>query len=208
MTSNENEACSNSDPSSLENSIRRQSAVDGKDFRVALVQMICEWADVCANLQRMEKWAELAAKGEAQMIIFPELCISGICKEDRLDSVTESLEGPSVGIVRQLARRLKLAIGFGFSERTESLTMPTRWSNPAGSWLAFTARIISPNLKCLSGRGTPNDRSFTCWAGKWASPSARTTSTRSCWSTTQETRPRLSSCPTPGIQTRWTRRGG
>jgi predicted amidohydrolase len=86
-------------------------------FRVALIQMYCGWADTSGNLERMAMWAERAAKGRAELVVFPELCVSGICKDDRLDSVTESLDGPSVGFVRNLARRLGLAIGFGFSER-------------------------------------------------------------------------------------------
>jgi predicted amidohydrolase len=51
------------------------------------------------------------------MVVFPELCVPGICKDDRLGSVTESLQGPSVASVCELARRLGLAIGFGFSEQ-------------------------------------------------------------------------------------------
>jgi predicted amidohydrolase len=79
--------------------------------------MYCVWAESRINLKRMEERAQEAAAKQAQMVVFPELCISGICKDDRLDSVTESLEGPSVLFVRNLACRLGLAIGFGFSER-------------------------------------------------------------------------------------------
>jgi predicted amidohydrolase len=90
-------------------------------LRVALAQIHCPWADNRANLERMAGWAERAKSGGAEMVVFPELCVSGICKDERLASVTETLDGPSVAFVRALARRLGLAIGFGFSEKADGM---------------------------------------------------------------------------------------
>jgi N-carbamoylputrescine amidase len=94
-------------------------------IRVALAQIHCPWADSQANLERMAGWAERAKTGGAEMVIFPELCVSGICKDERLASTTETLEGPSVAFVRALARALGLAIGFGFSEKASGLPFNT-----------------------------------------------------------------------------------
>jgi predicted amidohydrolase len=91
------------------------------NLRVALAQIHCRWADREGNLERMASWAERAKDRGAQLVAFPELCVSGICKDERLASVTESLEGPSVAFVRGLARRLGLAISFGFSEKADGL---------------------------------------------------------------------------------------
>ncbi len=99
--------------------VRQLNPVSQDGFRVALVQMYCGWADTSGNLERMAMWAERAVAGKAQLVVFPELCVSGICKDDRLDSVTESLDGPSLAFVQRLARRLNLAIGCGFSEKAE-----------------------------------------------------------------------------------------
>jgi predicted amidohydrolase len=71
----------------------------------------------------MVGWAERAKEEGADLVAFPELCISGICKDERLLSVTESLDGPSVASACALARRLALAIGFGFSEKADGLPM-------------------------------------------------------------------------------------
>jgi len=92
-------------------------------LRVALAQIHCPWADPRGNLERMATWAERARDGGAQLVAFPELCVSGICKDERLPSVTESLDGPSVASVRSLARRLGLAIGFGSSERADGMPL-------------------------------------------------------------------------------------
>jgi predicted amidohydrolase len=89
----------------------------GAPLRVALAQIACPWADPRGNLERMADWAERAKAEGADLVAFPELCVPGICKDERLASVTETLDGPSVASVRALARRLGLAIGFGFSEK-------------------------------------------------------------------------------------------
>ena len=88
-------------------------------LRVALAQIHCPWADTRGNLERMVGWAEQARDGGAQLVAFPELSVPGICKDERLASVTETLDGPSVASVRALARRLGIAIGFGFSEKAD-----------------------------------------------------------------------------------------
>jgi predicted amidohydrolase len=88
-------------------------------LRVALAQVHCPWADRRGNLERMAGWAERAKEGGAELVVFPELCVPGICKDDRLASVTEALDGPTVAAVRLLARRVGLGIGFGFSERAD-----------------------------------------------------------------------------------------
>jgi predicted amidohydrolase len=88
-------------------------------LRVALAQIHCPWADRQGNLERMAGWTERAKAGGAQLIVFPELCVPGICKDGRLASVTETLDGPTVAAVRLLARRLGLGIGFGFSEKAD-----------------------------------------------------------------------------------------
>jgi predicted amidohydrolase len=81
--------------------------------------MFCPWADTRGNLERMAGWAERAREGGAELVVFPELSVPGICKDERLASVTETLDGPSVASVRSLARRLGLAVGFGLSEKTD-----------------------------------------------------------------------------------------
>jgi predicted amidohydrolase len=90
-------------------------------MRVALAQIHCPWAQSRANLERMAGWAERAKSEGAELVVFPELCVSGICKDERLASLAEAVDGPSVAFVRALARRLGLAVGFGFTEKAESL---------------------------------------------------------------------------------------
>ena len=53
------------------------------------------------------------------MIVFPELTITGIFKDERVWDLAEPLSGPSLHAVKDLARTTWLAIGVGLSERTD-----------------------------------------------------------------------------------------
>ena len=123
-------------------------------IRVALAQIECPWADSQANLWRMAGWAERAKTGGADMVVFPELSITGICKDERLASITETLDGPSVAYVRALARDLGLAIGFGFSEKADGLPFNAyAVVEPEGSLAGVYRKNHIPKLEVPFWRG-------------------------------------------------------
>ena len=135
-------------------------------IRVALAQIECPWADTQGNLERMAGWAERAKTGGADLIAFPELCVSGICKDDRLASISEALDGPSVAFVRSLARDLGLAIGFGFSEKTDGLPFNTYVVvEPDGSLAGVYRKNHIPKLEVpfwQAGTARPVFRALGC----------------------------------------------
>jgi predicted amidohydrolase len=145
---------------------------------VALAQIHCPWADPRGNLERMAGWAERAKKGAAGLVAFPELCVSGICKDERLPSVTEGLDGPSVAAVRALALRLSLAIGFGFSERAEGLPVNAyALARPDGTLAGIYRKNHIPVLEAPFWRGHTDRPVFEllgrrvavslCWDNKY-----------------------------------------
>ena len=126
-------------------------------LRVALAQVHCPWADKQASLERMAGWAERARAEEARLVVFPELCTSGICKDERLVTTCEDLDGPSLAFVSALARRLGLAIGFGFSERTDALPLNAyAVVEPDGRLAGVYRKNHIPELEVPFWRG--NDR--------------------------------------------------
>jgi N-carbamoylputrescine amidase len=147
-------------------------------IRVALAQIECPWAEGRASLERMASWAERARTGDADMVVFPELCVSGICKDERLASTTEALDGPSVTFVRALARSLGLAIGFGFSERTDGMPFNTYVVvEPDGSLAGVYRKNHIPKLEVPFWRGDTARPVFralgrlmavsTCWDNRY-----------------------------------------
>ena len=147
-------------------------------LRVALAQIHCPWADNRANLERMAGWAERAKAAGADMVVFPELCVSGICKDERLASVTETLDGSSVAFVRALAGRLALAIGFGFSEAADGMPFNAyAVVEPDGAVAGVYRKNHIPELEVPFWQGHSEQPVFTvlgrrmavatCWDNKY-----------------------------------------
>ena len=82
--------------------------------------------DKQGNLEKFERYARQAAAGGAQLILAPEGFLEGYVgntldhrgvTREQYFAVGESIDGPMLGHVRDLARELKVYLGLGFAER-------------------------------------------------------------------------------------------
>jgi predicted amidohydrolase len=89
--------------------------------KAALVQVECAWGDADRNIAMIAAWSERARAAGAELAVFPELTVHGIHKDERIWQLSESLDGPSVRRVCEIARAAGLFLGFGFSEKAEPL---------------------------------------------------------------------------------------
>jgi predicted amidohydrolase len=93
-----------------------------RKIRAAAVQMESVAGDKQANLAKMEDFVRQAAAQEAELIVFPECCISGYwflrnLSRDQLKNAAEPLfEGPSSQALMRLARQYRVMIGAGLIE--------------------------------------------------------------------------------------------
>ena len=93
-----------------------------KKIRVASVQMESAAGDKQANLAKMESFVRRAAAQGAQLIVFPECCITGYwflrsLSHEQLGAVAEPLfDGPSSQATMDLARRYRVTVGAGLVE--------------------------------------------------------------------------------------------
>lgn len=93
-------------------------------IRVAAVQFEMRTDDKEANLATMERWVARAAAAGADLVAFPEICLTGYnhlfaCSRRRLLQIAEDAEsGPAVRRVRAMARRHRIVVLFGLLERT------------------------------------------------------------------------------------------
>jgi predicted amidohydrolase len=85
-------------------------------MRVALAQIFCGWGEVEANLAKMAAYTRRAADAGADLVLFPELNVSGIWKDPEVSRIAETVDGPSVKFACELARTIRVAVGFGFTE--------------------------------------------------------------------------------------------
>ena len=94
-------------------------------LRLALVNMQPVWGDKNANLQKMTRMVNEAADKGAQMIVFPEMCLTGYAMEegnvprsDRMQvRLAETEHGPSAKVMTELAEKKQVYIIYGYPER-------------------------------------------------------------------------------------------
>ena len=86
------------------------------DFKIALAQIECKRADKTENLRRIEQTAVKARKQGAELIVFPELSLTGYVVRDEIYELAEPIPGPATETVEKIAQKTKTYIVFGMPE--------------------------------------------------------------------------------------------
>ena len=90
-------------------------------LNAASVQFQHRAGDKIYNLNRITEFVESAAEKGTQLLVFPEMCITGYWHVTQLDAagiaeLAEPLDGESISQVAKLARQYQMAIGVGLIE--------------------------------------------------------------------------------------------
>jgi len=88
-------------------------------FRIALAQISCEQGNKEKNLETIRENVAKAKREGAQLVIFPELSVTGYVVRDQIYELAERIPGPSTRFVEELAKESKLHIIFGMPEASE-----------------------------------------------------------------------------------------
>ncbi|MBS7647618.1 MAG: carbon-nitrogen hydrolase family protein [Candidatus Aenigmatarchaeota archaeon] len=88
-------------------------------FKVALCQISCQRGDKTANIQKMEESTAKAKQQGAELVIFPELSLTGYTLRDELYRLAEKIPGPSTNTIKEIARKYEIHIVFGMPELSE-----------------------------------------------------------------------------------------
>jgi len=89
------------------------------EFKVALAQMSCERGNKPENIKKIEKTVARAKKQKADLVIFPELSLTGYVLKDQLYELAEPIPGASTKIIEDIAKKAKLHLVFGMPELSE-----------------------------------------------------------------------------------------
>jgi predicted amidohydrolase len=76
-------------------------------------------------LQNIDGWCEKAAKAQAELVLFPELVIHGHCTPNTWDLAEPVPEGPSVATLIDIAKRHRLMLCAGLSEKERDIVYNT-----------------------------------------------------------------------------------
>lgn len=130
-------------------------------IKIAGVQMDVRIADKAANLARMEAALAEAHASGARLVVFPECALTGYCFESLAEALphAETLPGPSVERLGQVARRLGVHLIFGLLERDgDRVFNATALVGPDG--LVGSYRKIHLPYLGVDRFTTPGDRPF------------------------------------------------
>jgi predicted amidohydrolase len=106
-----------------------------EEFKISLAQICCKAANKTDNLKRIEKAIVKAKRQSADIVIFPELSLTGYVVRDQIYELAETVPGPSTKILEGIAKRTKMHIVFGMPELTDK-TQATIYN---------TAVLVGPN---------------------------------------------------------------
>jgi predicted amidohydrolase len=101
-----------------------------REIRIACGQFIAEPGVKRANVARMVAYAEEARDESCELILFPELIVTGYLPPEQVLPLVEPVTGPSVRSLAQAARELGIAIAFGLAELD------------AGSGLRYNSMVV------------------------------------------------------------------
>lgn len=88
-------------------------------FKLALAQISCDRGEKIENLKKIEKTVIKAKKHSADLIVFPELSLTGYKVRDEIYELAETIPGPSTSTVERIAQKTRTHIIFGMPERSE-----------------------------------------------------------------------------------------
>jgi len=105
-----------------------------EEVNIALSQISCKIGDKKHNLNKMKEQIKQAKKNGANLIIFPELALTGYTLKDLVYESAEPIPGPSTNLLTEVAKKENIHIVFGMVEQ----------STKASAVLYNTAVLLSP----------------------------------------------------------------
>jgi predicted amidohydrolase len=90
-----------------------------EEFKIALSQFPCKIGNKQHNISRMSKHAQKARRQKADVVIFPEMSLTGYTIRDLVYDLSEEIPGPSTRKIERIARKENLYIVYGMPERSE-----------------------------------------------------------------------------------------
>jgi len=82
-----------------------------RDLTISLAQFAPRLGDVAGNLARHVELARAAAAAGSQLVVFPELSLTGYLLRDLVPEVAQSRDSPAVATLLQVSRELDLVVG-------------------------------------------------------------------------------------------------
>jgi N-carbamoylputrescine amidase len=97
-----------------------------RTIRVAAVSMDGGLGDPAGVLERMVQFCTQAADAGAELVLFPELVVHGHCTPNTWELAEPVPDGPSVRRLVEMARRFRVFLSAGLSEKEQDIVYNTQ----------------------------------------------------------------------------------
>jgi len=104
----------------IRGSFYQEPVGSGKGLRLGILQMEAAYGEGAKekNLQHLEKSVQVATKYQVQLLVFPELYLSGYTlSPEQAKRVSESADGPSITQCRKIAKNYGMALLVPYAEK-------------------------------------------------------------------------------------------
>ncbi len=91
-----------------------------KDLKIALAQFPCHVGNKKYNIRRITEFVKRATKEDAELIVFPEMSVTGYATRDLSYELAEEIPGTSTGEIERIARKAEVYIVHGMPERSST----------------------------------------------------------------------------------------
>jgi predicted amidohydrolase len=88
-------------------------------IKVALAQISCKRGDKAQNIRKIEREVTKAKQQGAELVVFPELSLTGYTMRDQIYELAETIPGHSTTVLEKLAKKTGTYIVFGMPELSE-----------------------------------------------------------------------------------------
>ena len=88
-------------------------------IKLALAQISSKRGNKEENIRKIEKITKKAKAQSADLVIFPELSLTGYVIRDQIYELAETIPGPSTQRIEEVARKTGMHIVFGMPEQSE-----------------------------------------------------------------------------------------
>lgn len=88
-------------------------------IKIALAQISCNRENKIENIKKIKELTEKAKTHGADLVIFPELSLTGYIIRDQVYEMAETIPGPSTQKIEEIAKKTNLHIIFGMAELSQ-----------------------------------------------------------------------------------------
>ena len=140
-----------------------------RDLRLALAQIDTGLGTVTANLEQHRRIIAEAVQGRAELVVFPELSLTGYLLRDLVPEVACTLESETLGALCEMSREIDIVVGF-VEESPEHLFYNAAAYLSGGQVRHVHRKVYLPTYGMFEeGRDFASGsqiRSFDCVAGR------------------------------------------